>query len=333
VRSFRYQDKGTIVHRLNPFSKLGWITSIIVLSLVVDSPLFMMAVFLSTLPLVKAARVWSEWLSAMRLALYLSAAIILINTLVSSHGTHVLFEAPFHLPLVGVPVITLEAIIYGGVMSLRLLSIISAFALLTFTVNPDDMMLSNWLSNELRNAMLDKIEGIDVMPFGDVRRAAGERLMMQCLQEIHDYGSIDPPILDELAKELTNEVKYAVAHRIETDQVEFGEDEVKENEVVTGYTLKTKRKITATFYVYDLQQSKRVCLATIEGNSETKRQITEEERVDTGDGILGAVVDIVDIIFSDDEDDRIENFPPPPNQDVVMRHIYNKFSEELPKKK
>ena len=199
--------------------------------------------------------------------------------------------------------------------------------------NPDDMMLSNWLSNELRNAMLDKIEGIDVMPFGDVRRAAGERLMMQCLQEIHDYGSIDPPILDELAKELTNEVKYAVAHRIETDQVEFGEDEVKENEVVTGYTLKTKRKITATFYVYDLQQSKRVCLATIEGNSETKRQITEEERVDTGDGILGAVVDIVDIIFSDDEDDRIENFPPPPNQDVVMRHIYNKFSEELPKKK
>lgn len=142
MRNFRYQDKGTIVHRLNPFSKLGWITSILILSLVLDSPLFLLVVFLSTLPLVKAARVWSEWLSAMRLALYLSAAIILINTLVSSHGTHVLFEAPFHLPLVGVPLITLEAIIYGAVMSLRLLSIISAFALLTFTVNPDDMMLA-----------------------------------------------------------------------------------------------------------------------------------------------------------------------------------------------
>jgi energy-coupling factor transport system permease protein len=142
VRSFRYQDKGTPVHRLNPFSKLGWITSILVLSLVLDSPLFLLTVFLSTLPLVKAARVWSEWLSAMRLALYLSAAIILINTLVSSHGAHVLFEAPLHLPLVGAPVITLEAIIYGAVMSLRLLSIISAFALLTLTVNPDDMMLA-----------------------------------------------------------------------------------------------------------------------------------------------------------------------------------------------
>jgi energy-coupling factor transport system permease protein len=142
VRSFRYQDKGTPVHKLNPFSKLGWITSILILSLVLDSPLFLLAVFLSTLPLVKAARVWHEWLSAMRLALYLSAAIILINALVSSHGAHVLYEAPFHLPLVGAPVITLEAIIYGAAMSLRLLSIISAFALLTLTVNPDDMMLA-----------------------------------------------------------------------------------------------------------------------------------------------------------------------------------------------
>lgn len=142
MRSFRYRDKGTPIHRLNPFPKLGWITSVIVLSLVLDNPLFLLAVFLSTLPLVKAARVGSEWLSAMRLALYLSAAVILINALVSSHGTHILYQAPFHLPLVGAPVITLEAIIYGAVMSLRLLAIISAFAILTFTVNPDDMMLA-----------------------------------------------------------------------------------------------------------------------------------------------------------------------------------------------
>ena len=183
-RSFRYQDKGTPVHRLNPFSKLGWITSVLVLSLVLDSPLFLLAVFLSTLPLVKAARVWSEWLSAMRLALYLSAAVILINALVSSHGTHVLFEAPFHLPLVGAPVITLEAIIYGVVMSLRLLSIISAFALLTFTVNPDEMMLAMikmrlpyksvlviTLSTRFIPTLLDDVERIT-----DVQRSRGLEL-------------------------------------------------------------------------------------------------------------------------------------------------------------
>jgi energy-coupling factor transport system permease protein len=184
VRSFRYQDKGTPVRRLNPFCKLGWITSILVLSLVLDSPLFLLAVFLSTLPLVRVARVWSEWLSAMRLALYLSAAIILINALVSSHGTHILFEAPFHLPLVGAPVITLEAIIYGAVMSLRLVAIISAFAILTFTVNPDDMMLAMikmklpyksvlvaTLSARFIPTLLD-----DVMRITDVQRSRGLEL-------------------------------------------------------------------------------------------------------------------------------------------------------------
>lgn len=201
--------------------------------------------------------------------------------------------------------------------------------------NPDDMMLSNWLSNELENALVKKREGIDVISFGEVRRAGGESLMKQCLQEIHDYGSIDPALLDDLAKELPPDARYTVVHRIESDQLKFGDDEVKEDrdgkEVVTAYTLKTKRIISATFYVYDFQLRKRVCHATIEGNSETKREITLEEKADLG-GILGAVVGVVDAIFGEDEDERLESFPPPPTQDIVMRHIYNKFAEELPKK-
>ena len=203
---------------------------------------------------------------------------------------------------------------------------------------PADMMLSNWLSNELKFALLEKREGIDVMPFGEVRRAAGESLMKQCLQEIHDYGSIDPALLDDLAKELPPDVKYAVVHRIETDRMKFEEDENRQDRdgtsVVTGYTLKTIRMITATLYVYDLQQGKQVFLATIEGKDETKREITMNERVDLG-GILGDVIDAAEAIneiFGDKSDERWENFPPPPTQDVVMRHIYNKFAEELPKK-
>ena len=140
--SFRYRDRKSPIHRLNPFSKLGWILSIIILALVLDNPLFLLILFLSTLPLVKAARIGTEWRGFIRIALYLSGAIILINALVSSHGTHVLYEIPWRIPLLGASVITLEAIIYGGAMSLRLLAIISAFALLTLTVNPDDLMLA-----------------------------------------------------------------------------------------------------------------------------------------------------------------------------------------------
>ena len=140
--SFRYRDKGTVIHRLNPFSKLAWVVSVFVAALLLSNPLFLLVLFLSTLPLVVAARVWREWTSFMKLALYLCVAIIVINTLVSYSGTHVLAEAPFRLPVMGTPTITLEAILYGVGMSIRLLAIISAFAVLTLTVNPDDMMLS-----------------------------------------------------------------------------------------------------------------------------------------------------------------------------------------------
>ena len=184
MRSFRYQAKDTPVHRLNPFAKLGWILSIIILALVMDNPLFLLFLLLGTLPLVRAARIWREWLSFMKLALYLSAAIIIINALVSSHGTHVLLELPGHLPLVGTPVITLEAIIYGVAMSLRLLGIISAFAVLTLTVNPDDMMLAmikmklpyksvlvTSLSTRFVPTLLDDVERIT-----DVQRSRGLEL-------------------------------------------------------------------------------------------------------------------------------------------------------------
>jgi len=142
VRSFRYRDKGTPVHKLNPFCKLAWIVSILVLALILDNPLFLLLLFLSTLPVVKAARVWGEWRSTMKFTLFLCLAIVIINALVSSHGSHVLFEAPFRMPVMGTPIITLEAILYGVAMSLRLLAIISACAILTFTVHPDDMMLA-----------------------------------------------------------------------------------------------------------------------------------------------------------------------------------------------
>ena len=182
--SFRYQDKGTIIHRLNPMGKLAWVGSILVLALILNNPLFLLLLFLSTLPLVIAARVWREWLSFMKLAMYLCIAIIIINALVSSHGAHVLVEAPFRIPVVGAPVITLEAVLYGVGMSLRLLAIISAFAILTFTVHPDDVMLAMMkmrlpyksvlvtsLSTRFIPTLIDDVERIT-----DVQRARGLEL-------------------------------------------------------------------------------------------------------------------------------------------------------------
>jgi energy-coupling factor transport system permease protein len=59
---------------------------------------------------------------------------------VSYHGAHILVTAPFQLPVLGIPVITLEAIAFGAVMALKLLVIISAFAFINLTLHPDDIM-------------------------------------------------------------------------------------------------------------------------------------------------------------------------------------------------
>jgi energy-coupling factor transport system permease protein len=142
VIGFKYRDKGTIVHRLNPFCVLAWVLSLFVLALIVDNPAYLALLLLSTLPVVAAGKLWRQWASFMKLALLLSVAIIVINALVSYHGSHVLVEAPFKIPVMGTPAITLEAIFYGAMMAVRLLTIVSAFAILTWTVHPDDMMLS-----------------------------------------------------------------------------------------------------------------------------------------------------------------------------------------------
>ena len=182
--SFRYRDNGSIIHKLNVFPKLAWIGSILVLALILDNPLFLFFLLLSTLPLVPAARVWREWLSFMRFTLYLCLAIIIINALVNSNGTHILAEAPFKIPVLGTPVITLEAIGYGVAMSMRLLAIVSAFTILTLTVHPDDLMLAmikmklpyksvlvTSLSTRFIPTLIDDVERIT-----DVQRSRGLEL-------------------------------------------------------------------------------------------------------------------------------------------------------------
>lgn len=144
--SYSYKNKDTVIHRLNPFCKLAWIASIFILALLFNHPIYLLLLFLSTLPLVIAAKIWKEWVSFMKFAIFICILVVLMNTLmntlVSQHGSHVLLEIPFTLPVLGTPQITLESILYGVGMSLRLLAIISAFTILTFAIHPDDLMLA-----------------------------------------------------------------------------------------------------------------------------------------------------------------------------------------------
>jgi len=140
MRELRYRDKNTAIHRLNPVVKLAWGATIIVLSLLFDHPLYIVVLLVAVVTLLKSANVWREWIPILKLSLWLSASIIVINALVSCHGNHVLVIAPFTLPVLGQAVITLEAIAFSVAMAAKLLVIISAFAFINLTVHPDDIM-------------------------------------------------------------------------------------------------------------------------------------------------------------------------------------------------
>jgi energy-coupling factor transport system permease protein len=76
----------------------------------------------------------------LKLTLWLGVTIIVINALVSYNGEHILASAPFTSPVMGRPIITVEAIVYGAVMALKLIVIVSAFTFINLTVHPDDIM-------------------------------------------------------------------------------------------------------------------------------------------------------------------------------------------------
>ena len=109
MKSLKYQDRGTVIHRLNPLPKLVWGGGVLVLSLLFSNPFYVMLLFVTVISLVLAAKLYREWVPIMKISLWLGASIIVINALVSYHGTHVLLEAPFRLPVMGVPIITVEA--------------------------------------------------------------------------------------------------------------------------------------------------------------------------------------------------------------------------------
>ena len=140
MNRFQYQNKGTIIHQLNPLAKLAWGIGMVVLSLIFNNPVYVLLLFLAVVLMVALAGIRREWAPTMRFGIWLGISIIIINSLVSFHGSHILFQAHFRLPVMGTPVITTEAIVFGAVMALKLLVIISVFAIINLTIHPDDIM-------------------------------------------------------------------------------------------------------------------------------------------------------------------------------------------------
>ncbi len=137
---FAYKNKETVIHRLHPACKLIWVIGILFACIIISDPILLLLIFFSTVPFVIIGKIVKEWFSFLKLTLWLSFFIIVINMFASQYGSTILYVIPSEIPIVGKLKITFEALVFGIGMSFRLIATISAFAIVTLTINPDDLL-------------------------------------------------------------------------------------------------------------------------------------------------------------------------------------------------
>jgi energy-coupling factor transport system permease protein len=74
------------------------------------------------------------------MAFWIAVFLIILNIFLSQSGKTVLFEAKLGLPLFESLRVTLESLVFSVMMSLRLATVISAFAILSLAVSPEEIM-------------------------------------------------------------------------------------------------------------------------------------------------------------------------------------------------
>ncbi|UCG53022.1 MAG: hypothetical protein JSW58_05560 [Candidatus Latescibacterota bacterium] len=201
----------------------------------------------------------------------------------------------------------------------------------------DDLDLSDRYSPPLRQVIKEKQRGVEVAEWKNTRQTLGDEKIQECLKAFHDTGMLEPATLQGLKGSLAGEARYVLVHRIESDQLKFHLEEEQSNvegemgSVTTGYLLGTERVIAIAFSIYDLEDGKRVCHATIEDAKGERHEVGVSASSTIG-GIAGTTMDVnkdLDKIFNDDEN-PLSKFPSPPEQEEVVKRIYAKFAARLP---
>lgn len=112
-------------HKFPPLPKLIWILNVTFLTLTLNDPVYLLILLISIALLFSLFKALQEWIKLLRPGLALCIAIIAINVVVNA------LIAP-------VGARGLESLAFGGAMSLRLLTMLSAFQFWNLSSHPDD---------------------------------------------------------------------------------------------------------------------------------------------------------------------------------------------------
>lgn len=136
---FFFCDKGLFLQNLHPVVSLAYIGVLLVLSFLFNHPLYLFGLLVAVVLAILTVDGLAVWLSYLKLSLYISILIMLINLLVVKVGQTVIWWGP-DLPVLGQVRLSLETLSFGVTMCLRLVTVISIFCLLNLMVHPDKIL-------------------------------------------------------------------------------------------------------------------------------------------------------------------------------------------------
>lgn len=116
-----------------------WAVSLVCASVLLYHPLALGAIGLAALIAAYACGVGREVAGSLRIALIVAAPIVIVNVLVSRLGLTVLWRLG-DIPPFGQVDITLEALVYGAVIALKVTDLILIGALASLTLDPDELL-------------------------------------------------------------------------------------------------------------------------------------------------------------------------------------------------
>lgn len=136
---FFYRRLASPLHAARAGTSATWALVIIAAAIILSHPLVLAALLGGLLIAAAGARVGHEITRALRAALLVAIPIVLVNVLVSREGLTV-FARLGDLGPFGQGDLTVEALVFGAVVSLQVATVILAATLASLAVDPDELL-------------------------------------------------------------------------------------------------------------------------------------------------------------------------------------------------
>lgn len=134
-----YQEKGLFLQSLHPATIIVYLGALLVAALLFSNPLYLAGLLLVIVLAVQSADGLAALEMYLKIGLAMAVMIIAVNSLMGRAGATVVWQGP-DVPFLGSIVISLEAICYGAMMSVRLLVVMGIFCLYNLIMHPDKIL-------------------------------------------------------------------------------------------------------------------------------------------------------------------------------------------------